>query len=229
MIALETGMARAMWDRTVRRNRDLTYNKLTLAELAALAPGGTIGTLLRTAGRGRGGLCAGRSSCRRPLRNSPPRSSRREMLAKLGGGVPATVKLIDEAPLASWQAWLTARFLSDHAAVLPKDIDDANFAFYGTVLSGQPQQRAALEARASAQSRARSANCSARSMPSAISRRPTGGDGAAGRQSAQGDGRQPRRSQLDGRRRPAARPQAKLAAFTPKIGAPATFQDAMTA
>src|SRR5690606_37925577 len=38
--------------------------------------------------------------------------------------------------------WLAVRFLGDHAAYLPKDIDDARFAFFGTVLAGQPQQRA---------------------------------------------------------------------------------------
>lgn len=30
VLALETAMARAMWDRALERNRDLTYNKLTL-------------------------------------------------------------------------------------------------------------------------------------------------------------------------------------------------------
>src|SRR5690606_37063895 len=36
---------------------------------------------------------------------------------------------------------MAVRFLAGHAAVLPKAIDDANFAFYGTFLSGQPEQR----------------------------------------------------------------------------------------
>ena len=40
VLQLETAMAREMWDRTVSRNRDLTYNKLSRSELAALAPGG---------------------------------------------------------------------------------------------------------------------------------------------------------------------------------------------
>jgi putative endopeptidase len=140
VIALETGMARAMWDRTVQRNRDLTYNKLTLAELDALAPGGKIGTLLKQLGAGAADYAL--------VQQVPPTAEEiaaakltPEMAAKLGGGVPATIKLIDEAPLASWQAWLASHFLSDQAAFLPKDIDDARFAFYGTVLNGQPQQR----------------------------------------------------------------------------------------
>ncbi len=140
VIELETGMARAMWDRSLQRNRDLTYNKLTMAELEALAPGGRIGALLKQIGAGAAEYAI--------VAQVPPTAEELaaakmtpEMAAKLGGGVPATVKLLDEAPLASWQAWLTSHFLSDNAAFLPKEIDDARFAFFGTVLGGQPQQR----------------------------------------------------------------------------------------
>ena len=138
VIALETDLARAMWDRAVSRNRDLTYNKLSLAELEQLSPGARM--LLDRTGAGAAPYVL--------ISELPPTVAERaeakltpEQLAKLGGGVPATLKLIDEAPLASWQAWLTTRFLSEHASVLPADIDMANFAFYGTVLNGQPQQR----------------------------------------------------------------------------------------
>jgi putative endopeptidase len=141
VLALETEMARAMWDRTLQRNRDLTYNKLSLAELDALAPGGSIGTFVRALGAGAADYAI--------VAQVPPTAEELaaakiapETAGKLGGGVPATMQLIDRAPLASWQAWLAAHFLSDHAAFMPKDIDDARFAFYGTVLSGQPQQRA---------------------------------------------------------------------------------------
>jgi putative endopeptidase len=64
------------------------------------------------------------------------------MKAKLGGGLPATLRLVTATPVATWKAYLAAHFLSDHAAYLPSDIDDAQFAFYGTVLGGQQVQRA---------------------------------------------------------------------------------------
>ena len=140
VLALETGMARAMWDRTIARNRDLTYNKLSRGELDALDPSGKIGKALGLLGIGTIGDAI--------VREIPP--SAEELAAaklgpedagKFGGGVPATLRLIDEEPLAAWQAWLTAHFLSGHAAFLPKDIDDAKFAFFGTELSGQPRQR----------------------------------------------------------------------------------------
>ncbi len=46
-----------------------------------------------------------------------------------------------ETPLATLKAFMAARFLSDHAAVLPSEIDTANFDFYGKVLNGAQEQR----------------------------------------------------------------------------------------
>ena len=60
---------------------------------------------------------------------------------KLGGGFPAMMRLAANTPLETWKAYLKAHFLMDHASVLPKEIDDEVFAFYGTVLRGQPDQR----------------------------------------------------------------------------------------
>ncbi len=140
VLDLETQMARAMWDRTIGRNRDLTYNRLTLEELSELAPGSTLRSLLDKSGVGGAAYVI--------VSEVPPTDEERaaakltpEQLAKIGGGVPATARLIDEVPLASWQAYLTTHFLTDHASVLPADIDAAQFAFFGTLLSGQPQQR----------------------------------------------------------------------------------------
>jgi putative endopeptidase len=64
-----------------------------------------------------------------------------EMAAKLGGGTPALLRMIGTEPVSHWQAWMAIQYVSGKAAVLPKRFDDARFAFYGTTLSGQPQQR----------------------------------------------------------------------------------------
>jgi putative endopeptidase len=140
VLALETDMARAMWDRALQRNRDLTYNKLTLAELGAATSGGLLARYLAHLGAGAAGEVI--------VVQLPPTEAELaaakftpEMKAKLGGGVPATVDLIASKPLETWKAWLAARFVSDHAAYLPGDVDAAHFAFHGTVLGGQPQQR----------------------------------------------------------------------------------------
>ena len=140
VMSLETALARTIWDRTLSRNRDLTYNKLTLSELEAMAPGGMIGSFLDKLGYGAAPYAL--------VAQVPPTAEELaaaklspETAAKLGGGVPATIKLVDELPVDSWKAWLTVHFLIDHAPMLPSDIDKANFAFFGTALSGQPQQR----------------------------------------------------------------------------------------
>ncbi|MCA1660706.1 MAG: M13 family metallopeptidase [Novosphingobium sp.] len=65
-----------------------------------------------------------------------------EQLKKLGGGMPAMLALLNTAPIEDIKAWTAARFLSSHSAVLPSDIDDANFDFYGKTLQGRTQQRA---------------------------------------------------------------------------------------
>ncbi|MGH6787429.1 MAG: M13 family metallopeptidase [Novosphingobium sp.] len=137
---LEKKMAAQNWDRALGRNRDLTYNKMTVAEFAALAPNVPLRRGLEVAG------VAGASEI--IVTQLPPTKEELaaakytpEMAAKLGGGVPALARLIATEPLANWQAWLALRFIGSKAAVLPKRIDDASFAFYGTLLGGQPQQR----------------------------------------------------------------------------------------
>ena len=140
VLDLETAMARQMWDRGLQRNRDLTYNKLTRAELDALDPAGIAGQFITQVGAN--------AATTAIVQQLPPTAAEMatakftpEMSAKLGGGVPATLKLIGETPVATWRAYLAAHFLSSHAAYLPKAIDDAQFAFYGTVLNGQQEQR----------------------------------------------------------------------------------------
>lgn len=139
--ALEADMARASWDRAIQRNPDIMYNKLSAAELDQLAPDGMMRSFLASLGAG--------APSETIVAQLPPTADELAKAkitpavaaTKLGGGVPATFKLVAERPLATWQAWLVAHFLSDHAAFLPKEIDDAQFAFYGTTLRGQPQQR----------------------------------------------------------------------------------------
>ena len=222
VMSLETAIARTMWDRTISRNRDLTYNRLSRSELTALVPGGMIDSFLDKLGFGAAPYAIVAQVPPSPERQAAAKLTP-EALAKLGGGVPATVKLIDELPLESWKAWLTTQFLIDHASVLPSDIDAANFAFFGTVLSGQPQQRprwkrgiSAVEAEIGellGQVYAR------RYYPAANRNAMQGLVGNLRRAMAaeladlKWLGPQTRREAL-----------AKLAAFTPKIGAPARYK-----
>lgn len=137
----EDAVARTVsWDRTVRRNRDLTYNALSPAELSGLAPAFPTEALLDAAGFG--------TTDRFIVRDLPPTKERVEELGlseevqeKIGGGTPAMMALLAETPVEVLQAWTTKEFLSDNAAVLPTRFDEANFDFSGRTLSGTPEQR----------------------------------------------------------------------------------------
>jgi putative endopeptidase len=49
--------------------------------------------------------------------------------------------LVASTPLETWKDWLAYHLIEDYAEVLPKSLADESFAFFGTVLSGTPQQR----------------------------------------------------------------------------------------
>jgi putative endopeptidase len=49
--------------------------------------------------------------------------------------------LVASQPLQAWRDWLAFHQINSHADTLPTQIDQAHFAYYGTTLSGTPQQR----------------------------------------------------------------------------------------
>ncbi len=49
--------------------------------------------------------------------------------------------LVASTPLDTWKDWLAYHLIEAHAFALPKAFADENFAFFGKVLSGTPQQR----------------------------------------------------------------------------------------
>ncbi|NWM98599.1 M13 family peptidase, partial [Escherichia coli] len=56
--------------------------------------------------------------------------------------VTGIAKLIQQAPLAVLKDQLLVRTLDNFADVLPSAFDKEQFAFYGTTLSGTPEQEA---------------------------------------------------------------------------------------
>jgi putative endopeptidase len=51
-------------------------------------------------------------------------------------------KMLASTPVSQWQAYLRFHVIDDASPYLSKNFQDNKFAFYGTTLSGQPQQRA---------------------------------------------------------------------------------------
>jgi len=114
VLALETRIAQAHWDKVENRNPVKIYNPMTPAELAKAAPGFDWGTFMSTAKL----VDIDRMSVSQP------------------STVVAIAKMFEEVPLAQWKSYLKLRVLSENAGVLPKAYRDASFAFRGKALTG---------------------------------------------------------------------------------------------
>ncbi|SFK33117.1 M13 family metallopeptidase [Cellulomonas sp. KH9] len=121
VVALETRIAAHHWDVVQDRDAELTYNALTLEELAQRAPGFDWRAWAEALGAPAGAL--DRLVVREP--------SFAEGLAALWA----------EVPLADWQAWATYHVVSSRAPYLTEEAVEANFDFYGRTLSGAPEVR----------------------------------------------------------------------------------------
>ena len=141
VIAVETEIAKAHWDRAAGRNRNLTYNKVTKDELIALGGAFPTATLIDAMDLG--------DQAAFVVRQVTPTAEEiaengldADQLAKVsGGGVPGLFKVMQTAPMDQWKAYLTAHLLIDTSDVLPASIDNTVFDFYGKTLSGQEEQR----------------------------------------------------------------------------------------
>ena len=137
---LEKKMAETEWDPALARNPDLTTTYLSKADLIGLAGSFPMERFLAEQGFG--------SQGRFLVTRIPPNAEvikaqglTPEMLAKMGGGLPARIKVVNDTPLDTWKAWLAARFIGANAAVLPSDIDQASFDFNSKFLFGQKVMR----------------------------------------------------------------------------------------
>jgi putative endopeptidase len=119
ILALETEIAKLHWDIAQRRERDRTYNLKTVASLEKDAPAYPWGAALKSSGL----------------------SGVNEVVVAEWSAVPPLAKLFKDTPVSTWKSYLTYQYLTGEAAVLPKAFDSENFAFYGNVLNGQPEQR----------------------------------------------------------------------------------------
>jgi len=119
IIALETALSKAQWPAADRRDIDKIYNPMTPAKLMALAPQFQWTTTLAKSGLG----------------------SAKQVIVTEPSAVAGAGKVLASTPLSTWKEWLAFRFVSDHANLLPKALDDARFAFYSKELNGVEQQR----------------------------------------------------------------------------------------
>ncbi|HEY4124739.1 MAG TPA: M13 family metallopeptidase, partial [Rhizomicrobium sp.] len=123
VFALETEIAKAHWPVADKRDRDKVYNPMTISQLKQLAPEFPWGAFFEALG----------------VSEKGPKGER-EIIVRENTAMPALAKTFAATPVEVWRDYLMVHYLHEMAPYLPKAFDDANFAFYGTVLSGNKQQ-----------------------------------------------------------------------------------------
>jgi predicted metalloendopeptidase len=118
ILALETALAAVQWTKVENRDPVRTYNKVELANLAALAPGYDWHSYLADAG------VAGKISY---------------LVIRQPSYITRFNEIVQHTPLAAWKAYFRWHLLSDSAPYLSRRFVDADFEFYGTALRGIEQ------------------------------------------------------------------------------------------
>ena len=117
IVALETQIAAPQWDRARNRDRNATYNKMTVAELAALTPSYSWPTYLKTAGLG----------------------AATDVIVRQPDYLKAVDPVLSHTPVSTWREYLTFKLLDNYAEQLPASFRRARFDFRGRTLSGQQE------------------------------------------------------------------------------------------
>ncbi|MBA3504115.1 MAG: M13 family metallopeptidase [Myxococcota bacterium] len=117
--ALEEKIALTHWTKVQNRDPVKSYNKLSLAQLAKLAPGVDWKTWLEGTGL---------AQVTHINVNQP-------------SAIAGISKLVASQPVDVWKDYLTLQLLTATAPYLPKAFVDARFEMYGKVLSGTPQNK----------------------------------------------------------------------------------------
>ena len=119
VLALETELAKPQWERAQLRDRDKTYNVATLAELAKQYPGYDWAAQAKAQGL--------------------PALDRVNVVTP--SAVQPVIEVVARTPLPVWRDYLTFHAVRGNAPLLSREMDEAAFAFTGTVLGGQKAQR----------------------------------------------------------------------------------------
>jgi putative endopeptidase len=120
---LELAMAKVEWPNADRRDANKTYNPMSISQLEAFAPGFPWRAYFKAA----------------TIPSASPRGERQIVIAEKSA-FPELAKIFAATPVEVWRDYLTLRYLHGFSAYLPQTFDMADFAFYGTVLEGRPQE-----------------------------------------------------------------------------------------
>ena len=118
---LERRIAASHWDKVASRDIQKLYNLRTFAELQEITPGLDWKAYLGAMGA--------------------PEAAFAEVVAAQPEALAGLAELLVPEELEAWRAWLTWAIVRGSAALLSQELSRANFDFYGTALTGAPEQR----------------------------------------------------------------------------------------
>src|SRR5690554_3796251 len=121
VMTLETHLAAHHWDVVRDRDANLTYNPMTLAELAADAPGfdwNAWSVALRV-----------------------PETAFTQIVVREPSFAEGFAELWTSEPLEDWKLWMAYHAVSARAPYLHSELVEANFDFYGRTLTGAQEIR----------------------------------------------------------------------------------------
>ena len=125
VLAIDTRIAAGHWERTETRDRQKTYNLMTLAQLRELAPAFDWDAYVTN-------LSGAKLAAEQVLG---------EVIVRQPSFFEHLSGVLSETPVEEWRSWLLAHVLRWAAAYLTDDFVEANFDFYGRTLNGTPQLR----------------------------------------------------------------------------------------
>ena len=119
IIAIETRIAQAHWSRVQNRDRDATYNRMSIDELNAAAPGIDWPRYLHEAGA----------------------DNIDALVVRQPTYLTELATFHHEFPVADWQDYQRFHLLREAAPYLSSNFVEERFDFYNRTLSGQPEMR----------------------------------------------------------------------------------------
>ena len=120
IVALETALAQAQWTKVEARDPVKRYNKMDFKQLAALTPGYDWNSALAGAG----------------IANKAD-----YVIAAQPSYLEGFGKLLASTGLATWKAYFEWQLLNAYSKYLSQDFVNADFAFYGTVVTGAAENQ----------------------------------------------------------------------------------------
>jgi putative endopeptidase len=119
IVALETKIAEAHWTRAESRDRDKTYNPVTVAELEKTAPGFPWRAAFKEAGL----------------------DKIERAVVRQNTALPKLAKIFADTPVATLKAWQAFHIADDAAPLLSKRFADTQWEFRAKFLNGVQEQR----------------------------------------------------------------------------------------